>query len=95
MSDVKDEKPNVEGGEEEKITIKVANQNGATVSFRVKSSTPLAKLFDAYAKKEGVAASSIKFMLDGAPISPQQTPRELGLGEGDQIDVMSSQVGGN
>lgn len=52
------------------------------------------KVFDTFAARRGVAASSLRFMLDGERIDPSQTPKMLELDDQDQIDCMLEQVGG-
>jgi len=52
------------------------------------------KVFDTYAQRKGVQASSLRFLLDGERIEPTQTPKMLELDDQDQIDCMLEQTGG-
>jgi small ubiquitin-related modifier len=52
------------------------------------------KVFDTYAARKGVQASSLRFLLDGEKILPDQTPKMLELDDQDQIDCMLEQTGG-
>ena len=52
------------------------------------------KVFDTYAQRKGVSASSLRFLLDGDRILPEQTPKQLELDDQDQIDCMLEQSGG-
>ena len=83
-----------EGDHAETITIKVRDQTGDEMFFKVKKTTKMSKIFDAYAQRRGIATSSIRFALDGQRIQPDSTPKMLELEENDQIDVMLEAVGG-
>ena len=52
------------------------------------------KVFDTYATRNGVLASSLRFLLDGERIKPDDTPKTLELNDQDQVDVMLEQTGG-
>ena len=80
-----------EGGEH--INLKVVTQDGNEIYFKCKQTTPLKKLMDAFCNRQGVAASSVRFLFDGARINSRQTPRELEMEDGDVIDVMVEQQG--
>jgi hypothetical protein len=77
------------------ITIKVRDQAGEEMFFKVKRSTELRKIFDAYAQRLGVNASNLKFTLDGERLKETDTPKMLELSDNDQIDVFLQQVGGS
>mmetsp|Transcript_1832 Transcript_1832/g.2702 ORF Transcript_1832/g.2702 Transcript_1832/m.2702 type:complete len:186 (-) Transcript_1832:278-835(-) len=91
MSDTEDKKP--EGGAEP-ITIRVKDQNGEETMFKVKRSTKMAKVFNAYAGKKGIDVASMRFMLDGEAVDFDSTPEALDLEDNDQIDCFLQQVGG-
>ena len=46
------------------------------------------------AQRRGVAAASLRFMLDGTRVKPDDTPKMLELDDNDQIDVMLEALGG-
>lgn len=52
------------------------------------------KVFETYASRKGVQPNSLRFMLDGDRIGPEQTPKMLELDDQDQIDCMLEQTGG-
>ena len=52
------------------------------------------KVFKAYAQRKGVQQSSLRFLLDGERINPQDTPESLDLEDQDQIDCLLEQFGG-
>lgn len=76
------------------IALKVINADGGEMLFRIKTTTPLKKLFDTYCKKNGVSRQSVRFLYDGAPVDESKTPQELDLQEEDVIDAMVEQTGG-
>mmetsp|Transcript_16990 Transcript_16990/g.37126 ORF Transcript_16990/g.37126 Transcript_16990/m.37126 type:complete len:94 (+) Transcript_16990:87-368(+) len=82
-----------EGGAEP-ITLRVRDQTGEETFFKIKKTTKMSKVFDTYATRKGVQASSLRFMLDGERIEPNQTPKTLELDDQDQIDCMLEQTGG-
>ena len=86
-----------ETGEEvnETITLKVRDQSGEEMFFKVKKTTKLGKMMDAYAKRRGVPPNSLRFQLDGERLKSEDTPKMLELEENDQIDVMLEATGGS
>ncbi|KAL5700055.1 Small ubiquitin-related modifier 2 [Ranunculus cassubicifolius] len=90
------------GPEEEKkpteqlahINLKVKDQNGNETFFRIKKSTQLKKLMNAYCDRQSVDPNTIVFLFDGRRLKPDQTPDELEMDEGDEIDAMLHQTGG-
>mmetsp|Transcript_9231 Transcript_9231/g.16121 ORF Transcript_9231/g.16121 Transcript_9231/m.16121 type:complete len:99 (+) Transcript_9231:128-424(+) len=95
MSD-EDKKPKVEdGAASDQINIKVRDQEGNEVLFKIKRSTPLSKLTTAYAARMGVGENSYRFQFDGHRIVQGETPDSLEMEDGDCIDAMVYQQGGS
>ena len=46
----------------------------------------MSKVFETYAQRKGVQSASLRFLLDGERIEPDQTPKMLELEDQDQID---------
>ncbi|CAJ1795046.1 unnamed protein product [Sphenostylis stenocarpa] len=76
------------------INLKVKGQDGNEVFFRIKRSTQLKKLMNAYCDRQSVDFNSIAFLFDGRRLRPEQTPDELEMEDGDEIDAMLHQTGG-
>lgn len=76
------------------ITLRVKEQTGDEMFFKVKKTTKMSKIFDAYASRKGVTASTLRFLYDGERVLPDNTPKMLELEDNDQIDVMLDMVGG-
>ncbi|KAH9607435.1 hypothetical protein KSS87_021393 [Heliosperma pusillum] len=87
-----DEKKPGDGGVH--INLKVKGQEGNEVFFRIKRSTALKKLMNAYCDRQSVDPNSIAFLFDGRRLRVDQTPDELEMEDGDEIDAMLHQTGG-
>lgn len=70
------------------------DQTGEETFFKIKKSTKMSKVMDTYAKRKGVDIRSLRFLLDGERINPDDTPKTLELDDQDQIDCMLEQTGG-
>jgi ubiquitin len=81
-----------EGGDV--ITLRVRDQTGDEMFFKVKKTTKMNKIFDAYAARRGITSNALRFMLDGERITADNTPKMLELEDNEQIDVMLETVGG-
>uniref|UniRef100_I1KZ61 Small ubiquitin-related modifier n=1 Tax=Glycine max TaxID=3847 RepID=I1KZ61_SOYBN len=68
--------------------------DGNEVFFRIKRSTQLKKLMNAYCDRQSVDFNSIAFLFDGRRLRAEQTPDELEMEDGDEIDAMLHQTGG-
>ncbi|KAI4307966.1 hypothetical protein L6164_031090 [Bauhinia variegata] len=75
------------------INLKVKGQDGNEVFFRIKRSTQLKKLMNAYCDRQSVDFNSIAFLFDGRRLRAEQTPDELEMEDGDEIDAMLHQTG--
>ncbi|NWS36763.1 SUMO3 protein, partial [Polioptila caerulea] len=80
--------------EDEHIDLKVAEQNGSVVQFRIKRHTPLSKLMKAYCCRQGLTMRHITFLFDGQPIKESDTPALLEMEHKDTIEVYQQQTGG-
>ncbi len=76
------------------ITVKLRTQGGEESHFKVKRTTPMRKIFQAFADRQGSSRHHFTFHLDGERIQEDATPQLLSMDEGDQIDVFMEQVGG-
>ncbi|CAI9107424.1 OLC1v1006774C1 [Oldenlandia corymbosa var. corymbosa] len=90
-----DEKKPMDGASGVHINLKVKGQDGNEVFFRIKRSTQLRKLMNAYCDRQSVDFNSIAFLFDGRRLRGEQTPDELEMEDGDEIDAMLHQTGGH
>lgn len=77
------------------ISLKVVDQEGNEVYFKIKRSTPLRKLMDAYCQRQAKSSDSIRFLYDGARVMPDSTPEEMEMEDNDIIDAVLQQTGGS
>ena len=57
----------------EHLNIKVTDNNNE-VFFKIKRSTQLKKLMDAFCDRQGKATASVRFLFDGQRVNPTDTP---------------------
>lgn len=86
---VDEEKPDVKN--ETHINLKVSDGSNE-IFFKIKRATPLRRLMDAFAKRQGKSLESLRFIADGTRINPDSTPDELDLEDGDVIEAHQEQV---
>ncbi|CAL4946548.1 unnamed protein product [Urochloa decumbens] len=77
------------------INVKVQSQIAADVFFRIKRDVKLRRLMDLYCGKHSLDPQAVLFLDPcGRRIQPAQTPDDVGLKDGDEIDIMLKQDGG-
>ncbi|XP_038694756.1 small ubiquitin-related modifier 1-like [Tripterygium wilfordii] len=86
-----DKKPNDRSAH---INLKVKGQVGKEVYFRIKRSTRLKKLMNAYCDRQSVEFSTIAFLFDARRLRAEQTPEEPEMKGGDVIDAVLPQNDG-
>ncbi|TPX67370.1 hypothetical protein SpCBS45565_g03817 [Spizellomyces sp. 'palustris'] len=77
------------------INLKVLGQDQSEIAFKIKRTTPLQRLMDAYVAKTGQDKSSVRFLYDGQRINGHETPDELDMEDNDMIQVSVQQLGGS
>ncbi|KAG7669309.1 hypothetical protein Ndes2526B_g05613 [Nannochloris sp. 'desiccata'] len=87
-------KPKLEGGSDAVISLKVKDQAGGEVVFKIKATTKFGRVLDAYCQKKAWDVAQVRFVFDGERVKPEQTPQEIGLEDGDCIDAILEQLGG-
>merc|ERR1711990_365434 len=90
----KEEKASASGSAQEHLNIKV-KQDDSEIVFKIKKTTPLKKLMNAYCSRQNLDQGQMVFLYDGERISPENTPEQLGMEDNDEIDAMIHQIGGN
>lgn len=76
------------------IQLKVKDAQSREIVFKLKLTTPLRKLMDAYCTRQGLAPESVRFLYEGERIERDQTPGDLSMQDGDEIDALIEQTGG-
>jgi len=77
----------------EHLNIKVTDNNNE-VFFKIKRSTPLLKLMNAFCERQGKALTQVRFLFDGSRVNAQDTPDTLEMTDGDTLEVHQEQIGG-
>lgn len=60
-------------GQSEHLNIKVTDNNNE-VFFKIKRTTALKKLMDAFCERQGKAPTSVRFLFDGSRVQPTDSP---------------------
>jgi len=82
------EKEPASGAVDDAITI-IVNKT----FFQIKKTTKMQMLFAAFARRQGVALTSLLFLLDGDRVDGENTPQTLELVDGDEIRCLLAQTG--
>lgn len=60
----------------EHLNIKVTDNNNE-VFFKIKRTTPLKKLMDAFCERQGKQPSTVRFLFDGTRVRPDDSPESV------------------
>ncbi|KAK3107982.1 SUMO protein smt3 [Teratosphaeriaceae sp. CCFEE 6253] len=77
----------------EHLNIKVTDSNNE-VFFKIKRTTQLKKLMDAFCERQGKDIRSCRFLFDGTRVNPTDNPETLDMNDGDTLEVHQEQIGG-
>lgn len=72
---------------EGKVVMKIRDQQ-SVMSFKIKRTTPLSRLVDAYLKQKNVRGMSVQLAHKGRALAEDDTVESLGLNDGDFIDAI-------
>nr|AHE78447.1 Sumo-ScFv-9R [synthetic construct] len=75
------------------INLKVSD-GSSEIFFKIKKTTPLRRLMEAFAKRQGKEMDSLRFLYDGIRIQADQTPEDLDMEDNDIIEAHREQIGG-
>jgi len=78
----------------EHLNIKVTDNNNE-VFFKIKRTTQLKKLMDAFCDRQGKDIRSCRFLFDGTRVNATDSPETLDMADGDTLEVHQEQIGGN
>lgn len=88
------DEPKPEPADSTHINLKVTDGN-SEVYFKIKKVTQLKRLMEAFCKRQGRQADSLRFLYDGQRVEPEDTPESLDMDEGDVIEAHREQLGGS
>mmetsp|Transcript_688 Transcript_688/g.681 ORF Transcript_688/g.681 Transcript_688/m.681 type:complete len:91 (+) Transcript_688:23-295(+) len=78
----------------EELNINVKSQEGTVICFKLRKTTQLKKMIESYCQRNGYHPKSVRFIYEGERIKDTDTPGSLGIEDGDEIDAMIEQHGG-
>jgi len=76
------------------VSLQVIDQNAGKTCFKIKCTTPLSKLMNAWCKKNSASKESVRFLYDGERLQGDATAESLGMENDDIIDAVLQQTGG-
>merc|ERR1711918_160155 len=83
-----------DAGGDETLQLKVKHGEGKETVFKLKRTTALRKMMDAYCSREGLPTDGVRFLFEGERLNRDQTPSALSMEDGDVIDALIEQTGG-
>ncbi|GAA5828343.1 hypothetical protein JCM5353_004800 [Sporobolomyces roseus] len=95
MSEQPEVKP--EGASNSHVSLKIQGSGFPELVIKVKKTTRLEKMMNAYCQRAGKDLSEVRFMVDGTKLTPNMLVSELDVDEDDDeitIDVAQEAVGG-
>ncbi|PIA59866.1 hypothetical protein AQUCO_00400617v1 [Aquilegia coerulea] len=83
-----------EAADDDHIKLKIKDQNGKEMFFRIKRTTELGKVIKTYCDRQAMDPKIVRFFCDGQRIRGSETPAELDMDDDVEIDAMIHQTGG-
>jgi len=80
--------------EDDTIELQVNDAEGLKLAFRIKKTTKLQKLMQAFCRRTSSEITRTRFLIDGRRIQDDDTPESLEIENHDIIDVVLEQIGG-
>ena len=77
----------------EVINLLVVTQDSTKIYFKTKRTKPLKKLMEEFCKIQGLTLCAVRFLSDGVRLTPDKTPNDLRMKDGDVIYAMMNQCG--
>ena len=65
------------------LNLKVRDSAGDSISVKVKLTTPICKIMDAYCGRKGFERAALVFLFDGQRVTAEDTPGGLEMEDGD------------
>ena len=87
MSREESNQPEDEKPINQELNIKVKDQMGSAICFKMKRSIKLKKLMQNYCARNGYPQNSVRFLYEGEEIRETDTPEGLKMEDGDQIET--------
>jgi small ubiquitin-related modifier len=82
------------GDSQAHVNLTIKDPQGEEVYFKVKRTTRMRKLFQAFCKRSNTEYETMRFFFQGERVDDETTPADLGLKDGDKLDAFVRQVAG-
>ncbi|XP_074569825.1 small ubiquitin-related modifier 1-like [Curcuma longa] len=77
-----------------RIAIKVISQDGNHLSMKMCRTTKLRKVMELFCERKGFEFKSVAFTFDHRKVGEDQTPEQLGMEDGAEMEAHKSTFGG-
>lgn len=77
-----------------RLQVMVKGQDEHEVLFKIKNTTRMDKVMNAYCQQRGIILDSCRFVFDGERLQNDDTPLSRDIIDGSLIDVFQEQYGG-
>jgi small ubiquitin-related modifier len=84
-----------QAGDSQHVNLTIKDPQGEESYFKVKRSTRMRKLFQAFCKRNSLDPATIRFFFQGERINEDHTPDDIGFRDGDKIDSFVRQTAGS
>ncbi|KAK4554647.1 hypothetical protein LTR86_008149 [Recurvomyces mirabilis] len=76
------------------MSLTFRDQTDFALTFKLKATTRLGKAMDQFSARAEKARDTLRFLFEGDRINADSTPADIGLDDGDVIEVHMEQIGG-
>lgn len=80
--------------ENNKIVLKIVDQDGTVLEFKVKKNISFRKILKTFADQVNKDPSELRLIFNGKVLGLDETPDLRNMEDNDEIEVVASQVGG-
>ena len=81
--------------DQEKITLKIQDQDGSTLEFKVKKNVTFRKILKTFADNVHKNPNELRLTFNGKVLGLDETPDLRNMEDGDELEVFALQVGGS
>lgn len=78
----------------DKINLKIQDQDGSELEFKVKKNITFRKILKTYAENVHKNPNELRLIFNGKVLNLDETPDFRNMEDGDELEVAASQVGG-
>ncbi len=75
--------------EKDSLNIRVRDATGEETFFKIKKTTKMFKVFNAWCTRKGKPVTAYRFLFDGQRVDGEQTAEDIDMEDGDQIDCVT------